>query len=471
MRRTLARVAGVTIPALGLLALGLLATVATPHVVGAQPRAVLDPWPARRDSAFRRVGHGVLIVTSAARPRESGVRQAADFHYLTGLESLLGGVLVLDGPAREARLFYPARLPGFAGRVAAIEPGRQDTAGLAGLGRAGLAQVAEWGALAPYLEGRLAADPTLRVYLDAFDDAQPTVGTPFDTARDDVPRRWREMLARRWPGAEIVDGAPLTGALRMVKDSGEIRALRRAGALSAAAFLAGVRAIRPGVRQRAVEGAVVGACMQAGGEGPSFWPWAMSGPNAGHPRPWKGDHDAHHLDRAMAAGDLVRLDVGCEVTHYMGDVGRTVPASGRYDAGQRETWDVLVSAYRAGLRTIRAGARGADVIAASVREVERRRGTLRSALAREAAAAILGGPPRAWQLHGVGLEAAEPLADTLRAGMVLAYEPTFTVRGQGFYLEDMLLVTPTGYELLTPGLPYTAAEVERVMRAPRLAGR
>jgi Xaa-Pro aminopeptidase len=457
MRRTFACVTGVA------LAVG-------PHVSGAQPRTAPDPFQVRRDSAFGRLEHGLLIVTSAARPGESGVRQAADFQYFTGLRSLLGGVLVLDGPAREARLFYPARLPGAAGRVAAVAPGRQDTVGL---GRVGVHEVAEWSAFGPGLERRLAADPTLRLYLDAFDDAPPTVGTPFDTVPDGVPRRWRELLARRWPTAQIVDGAPLAASLRMIKDSGEVHALRRAGAVSTAAFLAGLRAIRPGARQRAAEGAVVGACLRSGGEGPSFWPWVMSGPNAAFPRPWKGDHDYHHLDRAMAAGDLVRVDVGCEVMHYRGDVGRTVPASGRYDAGQRETWDLLVSAYRAGLRSIRAGTRGADVIAASVREVARRRGTLRTALARDAADAILGGPPRGWQFHGVGLEAAEPLADTLRAGMVLAYEPVISVRGQGFYLEDMLLVTAAGYEVLTPGLPYTAAEVERVMSAsaPRPARR
>ena len=48
--------------------------------------------------------------------------------------------------------------------------------------------------------------------------------------------------------------------------------------------------------------------------------------------------------------------------------------------------------------------------------------------------------------------------------MVLDYEPIFVVDGQGFYMEDMILVTPTGYEILTKGLPSTAAEIERAMR-------
>jgi Xaa-Pro aminopeptidase len=57
--------------------------------------------------------------------------------------------------------------------------------------------------------------------------------------------------------------------------------------------------------------------------------------------------------------------------------------------------------------------------------------------------------------------------DTLRAGQVVAFEPILTVGGVGLYLEDMLLVTPAGAEVLTPGLPYSATEIERVMRAAR----
>ena len=66
-----------------------------------------------------------------------------------------------------------------------------------------------------------------------------------------------------------------------------------------------------------------------------------------------------------------------------------------------------------------------------------------------------------WEIHGVGLDSAEGMPDTLRAGMTVDFEPIFSVEGQGFYLEDMILVTPTGYEILTPGLPYTADEIER----------
>ena len=56
------------------------------------------------------------------------------------------------------------------------------------------------------------------------------------------------------------------------------------------------------------------------------------------------------------------------------------------------------------------------------------------------------------------------MPEALGAGMVVAFEPIFSVDGQGFYLEDMILVTKDGHEILTPGLPYSAEEIERATR-------
>ena len=97
---------------------------------------------------------------------------------------------------------------------------------------------------------------------------------------------------------------------------------------------------------------------------------------------------------------------------------------------------------------------------------------MRTALGRHAAA-LLTKPDSLpyWQWHGVGLDDAEEPPRVLRAGMVIAYEPIFVVEGQGFYMEDMILVTPSGYEILTRGLPATAAEIEAAMRRRRERGR
>jgi Xaa-Pro aminopeptidase len=173
----------------------------------------------------------------------------------------------------------------------------------------------------------------------------------------------------------------------------------------------------------------------------------------------------HNLNRVMRAGEVVRVDIGCQVDHYMGDVGRTVPVSGRFTPDQAEVIDLLAATYRAGLAAIRDGVADTTVIRASVAEAARRRSSMRTALGRRAAALIVERDSIPyWQIHGIGLDIAEGLPSVLSAGMVLDYEPIFVVGNHGFYMEDMILVTATGYEILTKGLPNTAAEIERAMR-------
>jgi Xaa-Pro aminopeptidase len=197
----------------------------------------------------------------------------------------------------------------------------------------------------------------------------------------------------------------------------------------------------------------------------------MSGPNAVFPTPFTSSVDMHNLNRVMRRGEVARLDIGCQVDHYMGDVGRTVPVSGSFTPDQAEVIDLLVATYRAGLVVLRDGVADSTVVQASIAEARRLRPTMRTALGRHAAAVISERDSIPyWQIHGIGLDIAESLPTVLRAGMVLDYEPIFVVDGQGFYMEDMILITPTGYEILTKGLPYSAVEIERAMR-PRAVSR
>jgi len=122
----------------------------------------------------------------------------------------------------------------------------------------------------------------------------------------------------------------------------------------------------------------------------------------------------------------------------------------------------LVSAYRAGLAAMRDGVRTQEVIDASIREVERRKDSVRTPFGKKAVAVLLSPEGRKyWEVHGVGLESAEAIPEVLRSGMTVDFEPIFAVEGQGFYLEDMILITRDGYEILTTGLPYTADEIEQ----------
>jgi Xaa-Pro aminopeptidase len=254
--------------------------------------------------------------------------------------------------------------------------------------------------------------------------------------------------------------------MRWAKSPQEVEVLREVASASTAALLAGIRAVGVGKSQRHSEVAVVSACFGAGAIAPSFWPWTMSGPNAHPGNLVRSFFDYEHLNRVMKDGELVRMDVGCALGHYEGDVGRTVPVSGKFNADQRETLDLLVRAYRAGLGAMKGGVTLETVMKRARSEVERAQDTLQTEYARRAAAHLIRAPLReTWHIHGVGLDGGETGTDTLEVGSVIAFEPMFSVDADAYYMEDMIVVTETGHEILTRGLPYTAAEIERVMQA------
>jgi len=275
---------------------------------------------------------------------------------------------------------------------------------------------------------------------------------------------WLQVVLQKWPGYEVKDSGDQIKGVMEVQDAQEAEALRSAARATVTAILAGMRAIRPGVSQRSVEAAVESACWNEGAHGSSFWPWAMSGENAVFPHPFYSFARYDHLDRKLLTGDLVRLDVGCEQGHYQGDLGRTVPVSGHYDDSQRETWAIFLAAYRAGVSALRDGVTVDQVFDAWRTELIRHRAAAKTPLAQHA---IDSWSDRKnvphWQVHTTNLMAGYPVGP-LRLGTTINFEPIASVDGQAFFLEDMYRITKDGFELLTPGVPYSAEEIESAMK-------
>ena len=428
----------------------LLTTTAVTAVVA---QISTSAYPNRRAAAAKRLGADLLIVPARASflaDDQLGFVQAADFQYLTGLSDSIGAVLVLDGAASSSTLFVPPANPLVTRGM--ISPGEASAATLQ------LSAVQPVDTLEPWLRERLRKPTTVYV---APTDARNPVTAPPPMAGSVA--RWHAWLTSLG-AAKVVSAVSVTRPLRDIKDANELAVLRQVGHSSGEAFLAGLRALAPGKWQHDTELVVVNACRAAGARGVSFWPWTMSGPNAEFTSLWNSFLAYDHVDRQMKAGEVVRIDVGCQVDHYMGDVGRTAPVSGRFTAGQREAWDLFIAGYKAGLTTIRDAATPKIVFDAALAEVRRLQPSLKTTEGRHAAAAMLG--PRGtepWELHGVGLDDAEGLPEVLRAGMTVAYELMFVADGDGFYLEDMIAVKADGAEIITPGLPYTAQEIEAAM--------
>lgn len=434
----------------------------------ALPAQSVEPgeYVARRTELMRRLPDGITLLhsESAEKPEsQPSFIQNSTFYYFTGLHALPSAILAVDAPAQEVILFLPPVPSAFGFTVEGIVPEPGDATAR----QAGVTRALSWDSLTAYLKRRVAAG-VKTFYADEARRGE-ALGVPEGMLPINGSRTlWARSVAQAASGAAVRSAALVIREMRFVKSAAEVAVLRANAQKTAVALRTGMRSVRPGVRQRAVEMRVAAACVDAGAAGPSFWPWTMSGPNAHVPSLVKSVYSYDQLDRTMQGGEVVRVDIGCTDHHYGADVGRTVPVSGRFSDGQREAWNLLIAAYKAGMAHIRPGVTIAEVMAASRVEIGRLRPTMKTALGKQAADVLLASDGMAeWSIHSVGIDSGETPLQTLAAGAVLAFEPIFSVGADAFYLEDMILVTPTGFEVLSAGLPYRAAEIEAAMRSAR----
>jgi Xaa-Pro aminopeptidase len=228
-----------------------------------------------------------------------------------------------------------------------------------------------------------------------------------------------------------LDGAPTLAAseriiedLRTVKDESEIALLARACAITDEAFSAALPGIAPGRTERGLAVLLERAMVDLGAEAPSFDTIVASGPNGAIPH-----HAPGH--RPFSAGDLITIDCGARYGGYHADMTRTV-ALGEPAAWQREIYDLVASAQRAGVDGARVGADVADVDAAA-------RDLIGDAGYDEYFRHGLG--------HGVGLEVHEAptigygRTGTLRDRVPVTVEPGIYLPGRGgVRIEDTLVV-------------------------------
>lgn len=232
---------------------------------------------------------------------------------------------------------------------------------------------------------------------------------------------------------EVVPATRWVGALRMVKDDGEIGRIERAQALTDAAYDHIRGLLAPGLTELEVALELEVFMRRAGADGVAFPPIVASGPNSALPH-------AVPTARRLRDGDFVKLDFGARVGGYCADMTRTVtlgPASER----QREIHAAVLAANEAGRAAVRPGMVGRDVHAAAAAVLEERG-------LGELFGHGLG--------HGVGLDVHEgprlgPNSDdVLAAGMVVTVEPGVYEPGfGGVRIEDLVVVDGEGHRVVT----------------------
>lgn len=429
----------------------LLAALAAAPLAAQRTDFGREEFAARRAALMERVKDGaVILFGDAAAPAGSHFRQDNDFYYLTGNEDL-GAILVLMPASRAAFFFLPqqtAREKMMGGPNLLDDPDAKTKAGFTDIFPS--AYLDEF--LARSL-GRLAGRFHLRLSpRDSVDEARSETGL-FDGRRArshyndqlsaDLYRI--EKLRQRYPQMELRDITPVIDEMRAIKTAAEIEVLRRNGRLSAEAVRQAMLTTRPGVYEYEIEAAAMSVVLKGGARGAAYAPIVGSGPNS----------CILHYDknsRQVEPGDVVLMDFGADLDHLAMDISRTWPASGRFTDEQKEVYRTALEVQKACIEAYKPGATSKDV--------------------RDHVAAVLkakGIDPRGLQGgfgHGVGLSVHDvPLGGVLKEGMVFAIEPGlyYPDKGFGVRIEDTVLITATGCEVLTSGVPKEIAEIEKLL--------
>jgi Xaa-Pro aminopeptidase len=428
-------------------------------LIAACASAQNDALAERRHRAAKVFHDGVLLLhaSSAMDISADGFRQDPYFFYFTGLENTIGAVVAIDGKKGESWLFLPTNPPyQKRGLTPEIQPGGDAAK------QHGFEHVVDWSELEAFLKAH-SSTPEPLYYSEDFPKYAELPPQLLSSKSPEAPT-WLQIILRKWPAFQAKESSKQIQALMEVQSPDEIASLRLAANATIVALMAGIEAIHPDASQRSVEAVVTKTCWDEGAHGVAFWPWAMSGANAVFPRPFFSMARYDHLNEPMRTGELVRLDVGCEWNHYGGDLGRTVPVSGHFNDAQHELWNIFVAAYKAAAKTLRAGTSTDQVFEVWKNELVSHRASAKSTLAQHAI--DLWSDRKNvpfWQIHTTNLVAGYP-SEPFRDGVTVNFEPIATVDGQGFFLEDMYLLTKDGAELLTPGVPYFAEEIEAAMK-------
>ncbi|MEW5701743.1 MAG: Xaa-Pro peptidase family protein [Candidatus Zixiibacteriota bacterium] len=241
------------------------------------------------------------------------------------------------------------------------------------------------------------------------------------------------ILRSALPKALFVPVDDPVAPLRQIKDAAELALIRRAAAITDAAFAAVLPVIRPGVRERDVAAELEYTMMKAGSEKTSFETIVASGPRAALPH-------GRASSRRIRAGDFVTLDFGATYKGYVSDLTRTVVV-GRATARQKAVYNLVARAQRAAVARVRSG-----VVASKLDRVAR--GIIEKSGHGRRFDHGLG--------HGIGLVVHEGPAvnaksnTVLKPGMVVTIEPGVYFPGWGgVRIEDDVLVQARSADVLT----------------------
>jgi len=436
----------------------------------------IDPvqcYAERRRRLADAMGAGVAVIATAPeRPRNRDsyfpYRFDSHFYYLTGFPEPEAVLVVVGGPQARSILFCREK-----------SPERELWEGLR-FGPEGARE--RFG-----METQPIA--TLDETLEQLVENQPTLYYPVGAAPEWDARamRWLNAVrARSRTGVaapeRLQDVRSLIDEMRLFKDEHELGIMRGAATISSAAHRRAMRATRPGKMEYEIEAELLHEFRRHGAQFPAYWPIVAGGANA---------CVLHYVsnDAPLSDGDLLLIDAGCELDGYASDITRTFPVNGRFTQAQRDVYELVLSAQLAAIEKVRAGNAWNDphdtavrVLAQGLIDLGLLQGSLAEALEKESYKRFYMHRTGHWlglDVHDAGEYKQAGAWRKLAPGMTLTVEPGLYIRaaedvpaslaGIGIRIEDDVLVTAGGCEVLSTEAPKRIDDLEALVRDARSA--
>lgn len=422
-----------------------------------------EEFSARREIIFDQIGpeaHAVLQGGGPVRGFEV-FRQTNEFFYLCGVD-IPQAYLLLEGKTRRTSLFLPHRPERGESEYLAAE----DTDRVCqhfGLDAVyGIEELEQRAAQASVVytphgpaEGRVQSRDVLQHY------ARAVSKDPWDgemTREDRFLARLRSVL----PRCDIRDLTPMLDAMRLIKSPREVELMRWTGKLTALAVKEAIQSTHPGLREYHLGAIADRLFRENGARHEGYCAIIASGANI-----WHGHYNRN--DCLLTDGDLVLMDYAPDVCNYTNDIGRMWPINGKYSPFQRELYGFIVEYHKAVLKRIRPGILPRDLLTEAAEEM--RPLVEKTAFSRtiyaEAAQRTLTfrghlSHPVGMAVHDVGSYFDAPM----QAGLVISVDPQMWIPEERLYIrvEDTVVVTEAGVEILTGHVPIELDEIEALMR-------
>ncbi len=276
--------------------------------------------------------------------------------------------------------------------------------------------------------------------------------------------------------AEIRDVRVLLDEMRLIKRPEELHLMRRAGQISAAAHYRAMQAARPGIGEYEIEAELIHEFRRHGAAGHAYSPIVAGGANA---------CVLHYVANSgvLREGELLLIDAGCELEGYAADITRSFPVNGRFGPVQKDVYQMVLAAQAAAIGRVRSGNTWDEPHQAALAVLVQ--GMIDLGLCRGSLDGVLeSGDYKRFYMHRTGHwlgldvhDAGEYKRDgkwrELQPGMTLTVEPGCYIRPAedvpealwniGIRIEDDVLVTVDGNEVLTESAPKTVADIEEIM--------